>query len=283
MGENKSLVDLSDLAGLAKPAKALIEKISSAAGILYEPIRIRKKAQAEADAEIIKAQAKIDVSDLENRGLKRLVQQQGIKQKNIETITSSAIQLLDESANPMNIENDWLANFYDKCEDISDHEMQSLWSKILAGEANKPGTFSKRTINSVNSLDKREAHSFTALCGFGWTIGDFTPLVYNLQDDIYSENGVTFDNINHLASIGLISYNDLTGYTRYGLPDSIELNYFGTPVAVRGLDGNKGELRIGKVLLTQIGKELAPICGSKPVNGFVDYVKAHWKKSGIQV
>ncbi len=35
-------------------------------------------------------------------------------------------------------------------------------------------------------------------------------------------------------------------------------------------------LKLGEVLLTKVGWELAPICGSKPVDGFWEYVKGHW-------
>ena len=51
MTDVNSIINLGDL---AKPATSLIEKISDAAGVLYEPARIRKKAEAEADAEIIR-------------------------------------------------------------------------------------------------------------------------------------------------------------------------------------------------------------------------------------
>ena len=40
--------------------------------------------------------------------------------------------------------------------------------------------------------------------------------------------------------------------------------------------GNK--LEVGKVFLTKIGQELAPICESKPVEGFRDYVMDKWKQ-----
>jgi hypothetical protein len=39
-------------------------------------------------------------------------------------------------------------------------------AKILAGEANVPGSFSKRTINLQSSVEKIEAQRFTYLCGF---------------------------------------------------------------------------------------------------------------------
>ena len=34
------------------------------------------------------------------------------------------------------MEEDWIANFFDKCRIVSDSEMQSLWARVLAGEAN---------------------------------------------------------------------------------------------------------------------------------------------------
>ena len=44
-------------------------------------------------------------------------------------------------------------------------------------------------------------------------------------------------------------------------------------------DDNK--LSIGKVLLSKVGKELAPISSSKPVNGFLDYIIEKWIKMEI--
>ena len=51
--------------------------------------------------------------------------------------------------------------------------MQILWARVLAGEANAPGTYSKRTVNLLSDFDKSDAELFTKLCGFGWhdTVG----------------------------------------------------------------------------------------------------------------
>ena len=38
------------------------------------------------------------------------------------------------------------------------------------------------------------------------------------------------------------------------------------------------KLDIGKARLTRIGQELAPICRSKPVEGFWEYVKEQWSQ-----
>ena len=41
---------LINLSGLSKPATVLIEKISNAVGMVWEPRQIRRVAQAKADA-----------------------------------------------------------------------------------------------------------------------------------------------------------------------------------------------------------------------------------------
>ena len=38
------------------------------------------------------------------------------------------------------------------------------------------------------------------------------------------------------------------------------------------------DLNIGLTLFTKVGQELALICGSKPVDGFYEYVKGRWKE-----
>lgn len=132
MAEGNSLIDLGDL---SKPAVLLIEKVSNAVGVLYEPRRIRKKAEAEAKAERIRMLTSIELSDLQQRAIDRLVQQEARKQANIEQITAQAASSLKEDAKVEDMEEDWIAHFFKNCDTVSDKEMQSLWSNLLSGEA----------------------------------------------------------------------------------------------------------------------------------------------------
>ena len=54
--------------------------------------------------------------------------------------------------------------------------------------------------------------------------------------------------------------------------------YYGSPLALELPKADDNKLGIGKVLLTRIGKELAAISGSQPVEGFWEFVKKRWKK-----
>lgn len=105
MGDDNSLINLGDL---SKPATVLIEKISDAIGTLYEPRQIKRIAHAEAEAEKIKVMAGIEVSEIQQRALVRLVQEEGKKQENIESITANATSQLKDDAKPEELDEDWI-------------------------------------------------------------------------------------------------------------------------------------------------------------------------------
>src|SRR5256714_1083005 len=169
-----SLINLGEL---SKPATVLVEKISDAVGGIFKPYQLVRVAKAEAQADRVRVEGQIEISDIQRRAFHRFLEEEAKKQKNIEDITSNALPLLEENSQPNEVEDDWITNFFDKCRLISDDEMQGLWSSVLAGEANSPGKYSKRTVNFLSDLDKSDAELFTRLCGFGWMIGNLVPLI----------------------------------------------------------------------------------------------------------
>ncbi len=200
----------------------------------------------------------------------------------MESIISKALPDVAETAKPEDVENDWILNFFDKCRIISDEEMQSLWAKVLAGEANVPGTYSKRTVNFLNSLDKADAKLFTSLCSFCWYVGLIQPLIYEYGRTIYSNQGIHFNSLSHLDDIGLISHQPLE-IMRSGFRGHVEyFLYYGTPLGIQFSSPENNSLNIGKVVLTQVGHQLAPICGSKPIPEFYDYIVQRWADEDLK-
>ena len=259
-------------------AVAFRDKISNAIGVLFEPRQIRRIAAAKAEAAKLGAQSKIEITELHQRAVRRWVGEEAQRQENMEDISAKALPHLKEDADPDSIEDDWLVNFFDKYRIVSDQEMQKLWSHVLAGEANVPGTYSKRTVNLLSGLDKAEALLFTKLCGFIVFIEELTPLVFDESAQIYNRHGIDFSSLSHLDSIGLIQYGDLTGFLRKNMPKKVTAGYYQRPIILQLPKDIENDLGIGKVLLTRIGKELAPISGSRPVEGFLEYVKDRWKQ-----
>lgn len=156
------------LGNLTKPATVLVKKISDAVGGIFKPYQIVRVAKAEAEVRRIHAESAIQLTDLHRRAMHRFVEEEAKKQSNIESITQDALPLLEAESVPEDVSGDWITNFFDKSRIVSDKEMQGLWSRVLAGEANAPGAFAKRTVNLLADLDKEDAVLFKKLCGFGW-------------------------------------------------------------------------------------------------------------------
>lgn len=281
MDNTNSLIGLGDL---TKPATLLIEKISDAIGGIFKPYQIRRIAQAQAEAEKIQAIARIEITQLQSRAMTRLLIEEAKKQNNIESITRKALPEIVEHARPDQVEDDWITHFFDKCRLISDEEMQLLWARVLAGQANSPGRYSKRTVEILSNMEKVDAMQFSNLCSFVFHISnDIFPLIYDVDHNIYIDHGINFMILSHLESLGLIHFDSLAGYIQQGLDQKGFIHYFGTKVWIGFQKPENNELQLGYVLLTQAGEQLAPICGAQPRNGFVDYVKDKWKSLGYEI
>ena len=206
-------------------------------------------------------------------------------------IIDKALGFLEEGADIRDINVDWRANYFDKCRLVHNDKMQTLWAKILAGEANNRDTYSKHSVNVVANIDKTDADLFTDFCGYVCEAKiatdnvekiEFVPLIF---DDYlfpirpgYTSNNPTYHvhipDLHHLDSIGLIRFSeeadegDYLNTLRIRSDEPIEVSYYGESVRVSEMSGYEIGIPFGRVILTQIGKELYPICGSSPVDGF---------------
>lgn len=288
MESSNPIFNISDL---TKPAVVLIEKVSDAVGCLYEPTKIKRIAVAEAEAAMLKAESDIQITDLERRATQRWLKEEAIHQRNMEDITAKAIPLLKNDADPAAMETDWIANFFAKSRIVSDSEMQKLWARILAGQANTPGAFSRRAVNVLSFLDKGDAEAFAKLCGFVWVIEtesetEVMPLVLDTNAAIYERHGADFVTLNNLASIGLLRFDPTAGFRFLSDRNSGKLTsqekciarYFGRQLFLDMSKDVDNSVRIGHTFFTNAGKELARICKCKPVDGFYEYVKEQWEQ-----
>jgi hypothetical protein len=275
--DDKAIISFGEL---TKPATVLVKKISDAVGGLFKPYQIIRVAKAEAEADQIRTESQIQVTDLHRRAMHRFLEEEAKKQSNMESITAKALPLLDEKSSPQNVEDDWITNFFDKSRIISDADMQQLWARILAGEANAPGKFSKRTVNLLADLDKRDAELFTGLCGFGWVIENVLfPLVFDINSNI--QNDIGFSALSHLETLGLIRFDGRGGFQYWPLTPRVTVSYYGRSVELTLPTYLQNKLSVGSVLLTRAGQDLALICGSKAVEGFFESVCKRWESHSL--
>ena len=211
---------------------------------------------------------------------------------------------MNEGADFRDIDVDWRANVFDKCRLVHDDDMQTLWANILAGEANNPGTYSKHSVNFVGDMEKTDAQLFTDLCRYVCEIKyttegiekiELVPLIFNdyllpTRSSFLSNTPIYHirtPDLHHLDNIGLIRLAEPQPDKPDDVIDSeepIEVNYYGESICLSQYSVNsqwtssssrEDRPPIGRVKLTQIGKELYPICGSTPVEGFFNHI-CHW-------
>ena len=265
------------VAGLTKPATVLIEKVSDAVGGVAKPWQIQRVAKAEAERALTIAQLEIDVTDLHRRAALRWVQEETKNQVNIESIRDQASPHLNKDAELGKIEDDFLRNFFEKCRIVSDEQMQDIWARILAGEANNPGAFSRKTINVLSDMEKSDAELFAAMCSHSWQFPKGLHLFVSPREKFFKERGMHLASLFHLESIGLL-ITDSSGF-RFDLEQStVRVAYFERSLEMTLAPSAMGYLRSGEVMLTAAGKELASICEISPIEGFFEFMCDKWRE-----
>lgn len=277
MSSHNSLISIGDI---SKPANTLIEKIAEAIGVLYEPSRIVRKAKAEAKAQEIATLSDLTIKDIQRRALQRFLHEETNKQENIESIIEATVPNISNNAKSDLLEQDWIVKFFENAKLISDKEMQLIWSRILAGETNNPGTISKRTLGILAELDKQDAVMFTNMCKFGFIINHYTIVIFDAQKEIYNKYGINFNVLTHLDNAGLIQFNSISGYVRKRLPKEFFISYYGDPIKIISPNESNDSFPFGSVLLSKAGEQLATICDSTPENEIKEYTVEQWKSNG---
>jgi hypothetical protein len=279
--------DLINLGELSKPVTVLLEKISDAIGTLYEPTRLKRMAKAEVEANKIKQIGAFELeSELEERTLKRLIHEESVKQLNIESIIDKALPEIKESANPKRIEDDWINQFFSKCKNSSNEDVQIIWSKILAGEANLPGSYSLQTLSILEQMQKQQAIAFTNLTRCTLFIPNMNfPFVEDYEDNYYIDRNITFTSLLNLQRLGLIYFDSLSGYTIKGdfLSIGVYTNTSRLLYNISFTENKKNAIKIGSVIYTDSGKELLKVIDYKSDPDIGEHFKKYLIKNKFKV
>ncbi len=277
MGDNSPI----NLGKLSKPATVLIEKVSDAVGGICKPWQTVRVAKAERKADLIRAGGEIEITELHQRAAQRWLVEEAKKQENIESITALAIKDLDEDADPAQISSDWVTNFFDKSRIISDIEMQKLWGRLLAAEANSPGDYSKRTVNLIGDMDRADAELFERLCGYTWWAAGENPIIFDHNNPLYTDNGVDFEALAHLESLGLIQFDLTTNYVRTNIHETLTVRYFNHSAVLQLGQASANRLDVGSVIFTRAGQEMSTVCRRVEIPGIFEYVTGVWAQRGV--
>ena len=124
-------------------------------------MQIIAAAQADARSALVSPEAilqgEVTISDLVNQ---RIQFQEEKRQANIGSVVgNAALELGDGEVQGHEVDHDWTARFFNDVQDVSSEEMQKLWGKVLAGEVERPGSTSIKTLGVLKNLDKAAAHA----------------------------------------------------------------------------------------------------------------------------
>ena len=92
---------------------------------------------------------------------------------------------------------------------------------------------------------------------------------------MYEKQGISERLLKDLETIGLIQLTD-GEFTTVFPKDPV--SYYGKELLLK-CESSIIVLPIGRVQLTKVGEELAPICGAKPVSGFFEMIRDLWQRA----
>lgn len=135
-------------------------------------------------------------------------------------------------------------------------------------------------LNVPFDLAQKDKHIFVALCQFSWVQGEPLPLIFDVEDEVYSRQGITLPALKHLESIGLIAFES-GGFVKKGFGKHTRLFYCNKPTKIGFQNNENNFLDLGYVLLTARGKKLALTIPVIRNQQFYEYVIRRWFEQGL--
>ena len=199
------------------------------------------------------------------------------------------------------ISDDFLNTFGAEARQKSTEDMQLRFGRILAGEIEKPGSYSIKTVKILGELDQNDAILFKKLCSIcvvleipavGHVLDIRVPsLGGNAGANALSKYGLGFDQLNILHEYGLI-ISDYNSWFDYRLCITNENPLVIIPFRHQGRDWvllpsperEKGkEFRLLGVALSRVGRELFPIVDIDPMEGYTEDLKKFFAGQNLQM
>ncbi len=104
---------------------------------------------------------------------------------------------------------------------------------------------------------------------------------YNKNDERFRENGVSFNVLNELETLGVIRFESIGGYISKGFSSDKILICVGDRLDVIE-EYNKGKLPAGNVMLTSVGEALKSITDSIEIGDYYEMVRKYMSDNGVK-
>jgi len=205
----------------------------------------------------------------------------------------------DDSSENNSISDDWINTFENEASSKSTEEMQYLFGRILAGEIQKPKSFSIKTLKLVGEIDSSVANLFRRFCSLCIYLkapdgrlldARVASLGGNAASNSLKDYGLNFAQLNILQEYGLI-ISDYNSYFNYQLSIVNEKNE-AFPFVYQNRNQallpeterpNTAELRIHGVTLSRAGMELLSIVDIEPDEKYTSALKEYFNSLNLEM
>lgn len=234
----------------------------------------------------------------------RIQFQEEKRQANILSVLDRTAEEVGEGTVPnQEPDHDWTARFFTDVQDVSSEEMQTLWAKVLAGEVQRPGGTSLRTLSILRNLDKATAALFQRFCSACVVLLPSENVFLDARvpslggrpgGNVLQKYGLSYGQLNVLNEHGLI-IPDYDSWFDYGicigkkLSESqiirIPFGYQGRNWVLKSTDQHAAdkEFKLSGVALTRSGQELSRVVGLHAMKEYSQDLEAFFESKSLRM
>ena len=195
---------------------------------------------------------------------------------NVQSIVGQAIEQMPEQVPDTLVDHDWAARFFDNAKDVSDEKMQKLWAKLLAGEVERSGCVSLRTLDILRNMTQKEAELFARAVNYIFVDANTPALMFRADTGVKALPDISVGELYSLIEAGLVMpyhgqqfglvTSDPDGYCRLFYTDTkvlrVQVGEFSIPTYKFSISG------------TQLAKYIKPTVNAEYLQQVADYIHA---------
>lgn len=226
---------------------------------------------------------------LEERARLRINRRDIRRQRNIEAILHLAVSQSPDETSAQAAHPDWLVQFFDCAQDVTDEASQQFWARLLVTYIANPDSVFKRTLIQLHQMDQWELDAFIEYCSFAFAFESGWRFMFEEQLSRQEMWGYVRGNdyTQHFIHIGLLSPE--TAHLRATTAKGMRIRYFNKeyeladPPKLAGEDPLQVRSGFGYRKFTPVGQQLALTATAKTFYGYArNLLKALESERGVQ-
>jgi hypothetical protein len=194
-----------------------------------------------------------------------------------------AEELGNETVSDEPIAPDWFSHWRNFAQDVSRDEMQQLWSKVLAGEACQPGSYSIHSMDFLARMSAQDAENLSRISPFVFN-GEY---IFREIRNTLEKHGIGVVDLIYLDDLGLI--NSAVGIGGLQKTSQTVLSergpgywYAVLPIGDLALiiysKNEAKKFKIHAISVSKVGREILSLTSGQVPTEYLSEVVAHFKK-----